>query len=59
MALKHMNLQDRLVSDGMRSMASTILNEHRWDPKLIKVALTRMKSAALTTELTASNVGFR
>ena len=28
MALKRMGFQDRLVSHGMRSMASTILNEH-------------------------------
>ncbi|VEF08308.1 phage integrase family protein [Pseudomonas fluorescens] len=28
MALKRMSFQDRLVSHGMRSMASTILNEH-------------------------------
>ncbi len=39
MALKRMGFQDRLVSHGMRSMASTILNEHGWDPELIEVAL--------------------
>ena len=39
MALKRMGFQDRLVSHGTRSMASTILNEHGWDPELIEVAL--------------------
>jgi integrase len=38
MALKRMGFQDRLVSHGMRSMASTILNEHGWDPELIEAA---------------------
>lgn len=42
MALKRMGFQDRLVSHGMRSMASTILNEHGWDPELIKVALAHV-----------------
>ncbi|MGH8434478.1 MAG: tyrosine-type recombinase/integrase, partial [Pseudomonas sp.] len=38
MALKRMGFEGRLVSHGMRSMASTILNEHGWDPELIEVA---------------------
>ena len=42
MALKRMGFQDRLVSHGMRSMASTILNEHGWDPELIEVALAHI-----------------
>ena len=42
MALKRMGFQDRLVSHGMRSMASTILTEHGWDPELIKVALAHV-----------------
>ncbi|MBD9466277.1 integrase domain-containing protein [Pseudomonas sp. Pdm06] len=42
MALKRMGFQDRLVSHGMRSMASTILNEHGWDPELIEVALAHV-----------------
>jgi integrase len=37
-----MGFQDRLVSHGMRSMASTILNEHGWDPELIEVALAHV-----------------
>ncbi|MET3715415.1 integrase [Pseudomonas sp. PvP001] len=41
-ALKRMGFQDRLVSHGMRSMASTILNEHGWDPELIEVALAHV-----------------
>lgn len=39
MALKRMGFEGRLVSHGMRSMASTILNEHAWDAELIEVAL--------------------
>ncbi|WP_420230970.1 integrase domain-containing protein [Pseudomonas sp. ABY48] len=42
MALKRMGFQDRLVSHGMRSIASTILNEHGWDPELIEVALAHV-----------------
>lgn len=42
MALKRMGFQDHLFSHGSRSMASTILDENRWDPELIKVALTHM-----------------
>lgn len=42
MALKRMGFQDRLVSHGMRSMASTILNEHGWDLELIEVALAHV-----------------
>ena len=44
MALKRMGFQDRLVSHGMRSMASTILNEHGWDPELIEVALAHVET---------------
>lgn len=42
MALKRMGFQDRLVSHGMRSMASTILNEHGWDLELIEAALAHV-----------------
>ncbi len=42
MALKRMGFRDRLASHGMRSMASTILNEHGWDPELIEVALAHV-----------------
>ncbi len=42
MALKRMGFKDRLVSHGMRSMASTILNEHVWDPEFIEVALAHV-----------------
>ncbi len=42
MALKRMGFEGRLVSHGMRSMASTILNEHGWDPELIEVALAHI-----------------
>ena len=42
MALKRMGFVGRLVSHGMRSMASTILNEHGWEPELIEVALAHV-----------------
>lgn len=35
------------VSHGMRSMASTILNEHGWDPELIEVALAHVDKDAV------------
>ena len=42
MALKSMDFEGCLVSHGMRSMTSTILNEHGWDPELIEVALAHV-----------------
>jgi integrase len=42
MALKRMGFEGRLVSHGMRSMASTILNEQGWEPELIEVALAHV-----------------
>ncbi len=42
MALKRMSFEGRMVSHGMRSMASTILNEHGWDPELIEVSLAHV-----------------
>jgi integrase len=42
MALKRMGFEGRLVSHGMRSMASTILNEHGWDAELVEVALAHV-----------------
>jgi len=42
MALKRMGFDGRLVSHGLRSMASTILNEHGWEPELIEVALAHV-----------------
>lgn len=42
MALKRMGFEGRLVSHGMRSMASTILNEEGWEPELIEVALAHV-----------------
>jgi uncharacterized protein YkwD len=42
MALKRMGFEGRLVNNGMRSIASTILNEHAWNPELIEVALAHV-----------------
>jgi len=39
MALKRMGYEGRLVSHGLRALASTILNEERWDADLIEAAL--------------------
>jgi integrase len=38
-ALKRMGFKGRLTAHGMRSIASTALNEHGFDPDLIEVAL--------------------
>lgn len=42
MALKRMGFAGRLVSHGMRSIASTTLNEHGFEPELIEVALAHV-----------------
>ncbi|MCC4261483.1 tyrosine-type recombinase/integrase [Pseudomonas aestusnigri] len=42
MALKRMGFAGRLVSHGMRSIASTILNEQGFDSELIEVALAHV-----------------
>ena len=39
MALRRMGYQDKLVSHGLRALASTIMNEERKDPDLIESAL--------------------
>ena len=42
MALKRMGFEGRLVSHGLRSIASTVLNEKGWDSELIEVALAHV-----------------
>jgi integrase len=42
MALKRMGFAGRLVSHGMRSIASTTLNEEGFEPELIEVALAHV-----------------
>jgi len=39
MALKRMGFQNKLVAHGLRSIASTILNEEGFDPDVIEAAL--------------------
>ena len=39
MALKRMGYEGQLVSHGMRSLASTILNEHGFEPDIVESAL--------------------
>jgi integrase len=39
MALKRMGFENQLVAHGLRSLASTILNEKGFDPDVIEVAL--------------------
>ena len=43
MALKRMGFQDRLVSHGMRSMASTILNERGYNSDYIEKQLAHVE----------------
>lgn len=42
MALKRMGYGGRLVAHGFRSLASTILNEHGFDPDVIEAALAHV-----------------
>ena len=42
MALKRMGYKDILVAHGLRSLASTTLNEHAFDPDLIETALAHV-----------------
>ncbi len=42
MALKRMGFNKQLVAHGMRSLASTILNEQGYDPDLIEAALAHI-----------------
>ncbi len=39
MAIKRMDYSERLIAHGMRSIASTALNDAGFDPDLIKAAL--------------------
>ena len=60
MASKRMGFQDRLVSHGMRSMASTIFNEHGGTRSSLRShwrMSTRMRCAAPTTEPTTLSAG--
>ncbi|KAA1160031.1 integrase domain-containing protein [Pseudoalteromonas distincta] len=42
MALKRMGFEGRLVSHGLRSLGSTTLNEHEFNPDVIEVALAHV-----------------
>jgi len=42
MALKRMGFKGKLVAHGFRSLASTTLNEQRFDPELIEMALAHV-----------------
>ena len=42
MALKRMGYANKLVSHGLRSIASTALNEQGFDPELIETALAHV-----------------
>lgn len=45
-----MGFEWHLVSHGIRSMASTTLNEHGWEPELIELALVHVnKDGVLST----------
>ena len=42
MAIKRMGFGGRLVAHGLRSIASTTLNEHGFDPEVIEAALAHV-----------------
>ena len=44
MALKRMGFSGRLVAHGLRSLASTTLNEHGFSPDVIEAALAHIDS---------------
>ena len=46
-ALKKMGYEDRLVAHGLRSIGSTALNEHGYDPDIIEVALSHLDKNAV------------
>jgi integrase len=47
MALKRIGFKGELVSHGLRSLASTTLNEQRFDPELIEVCLAHVDKNAV------------
>jgi integrase len=47
MALKRMGFQGRLVSHGLRALASTTLNEQGFDPDVIEAALAHVDQNAI------------
>jgi integrase len=47
MALKRMGFQGRLVSHGLRVLASTTLNEQGFDPNVIEAALAHVEQNAI------------
>lgn len=59
MTLKRIGFEGRLVSHGMRSMASTFLNEHGWEPELIEVALAHVDKDEVLTERPSSSADAR
>jgi integrase len=42
MAIKRIGYSGRLVAHGLRSLASTVLNEQGFDPELIEVSLAHI-----------------
>ena len=54
MALRRLGYEGRQTGHGFRHIASTILNEHGWDPELIEVALAHVdkdEAAEITTTM--------
>jgi integrase len=49
MALKRMGFKGRLVSHGLRALASTTLNEQGFEPDLIEAALAHVDSNQVRT----------
>lgn len=55
MALKRMGFAGRLVSHGLRSLASTTLNEQGFDPELIEVALAHVDNNQVRSAYNRTN----
>lgn len=55
MALKRMGLKGRLVSHGLRSLASTTLNEQGFEPDLIEAALAHVDNNQVRSAYNRTN----
>ncbi len=56
MALKRMGVANRLVSHGLRSIASTTLNEQGFEPDLIEVALAHVDKNQIRSAYNRSDI---
>lgn len=56
MALNRMGFAGRLVSHGLRSLASTTLNEQGFDPDLVEAALTHVDDSQVFSVLITARI---